>query len=142
LRLRDLEQLPGALVQPKELDGRISGTGGKYEEALKRLVQHKTIETVRNQKLVSDAKNAFKRKHGKLFCEVCDFDFCARYGKRGEDYIEAHHSVPISQLSPATLLMIRDLTMVCANCHRMLHRPPWISLKKLRMLLQSTSQTS
>jgi HNH endonuclease len=142
LRLRDLEQLPCALVQPEELERRASGNGRKYEEALKHLVQHQALETVRNRKLVSDAKSAFKHKHGKLFCEVCDFDFSARYGERGTDYIEAHHLVPISQLSAATLLTTKDLAMVCANCHRMLHRTtPWISVKKLRTLLQSPSQT-
>jgi len=137
LRLHDLEQLPSALVQQEELEGRGSVNEGKYEEALKRLVQHQALETVRNRKLVSDAKSAFKREHGRLFCDVCDFDFSARYGKHGTDYIEAHHLVPMSQLSAGTLLTIKDLAMVCANCHRMLHRTtPWISVTRLRTLLQ------
>lgn len=138
LRLRDLEQLRSAFIQPEELAGSVPAFGGKYEEASKRrLMRHEALETVtvRNRKLVSDAKSAFKHRHGKLFCEVCDFDFYARYRKRGEAYIEAHHLVPIAQLSAATQLMIKDLAMVCANCHRMLHRPPWISVKKLRKSL-------
>jgi HNH endonuclease len=136
LHLRDLEQLPNELARSNELEERVSAFGGKsYEEGLKRLRWHEAPE--RNTRLVIAAKNAFKRKHGKLFCEVCDFDFSARYGKRGKDYIEAHHLVPISQLTAATMLTIEDLAMVCANCHRMLHQPPrCITLKKLRMLLQ------
>jgi hypothetical protein len=135
LRLRDLERMPWAIVAPRELDGWETPTGVKYKEASQRLVRHKELERVRNQKLVSDAKRAFKRKHGKLFCEVCGFDFCVRYGKLGGDYIEAHHLVPIAQLSGETLLTIKDLAMVCANCHRMLHVPPWMSVTKLRKLL-------
>jgi len=139
LRLRDLEQLPNELARSNELEERVSAFGGKsYEEGLKRLRWHEAPE--RNTRLVSAAKNAFKRKHGKLFCEVCDFDFSARYGKRGKGYIEAHHLVPISQLTAATMLTIKDLAMVCANCHRMLHQPPrCITIKKLRVLLQPPS---
>jgi len=138
LRLGDLESLPSTLVG-NELDGDIPA-GEKFEEARKRLARHKaleTVQTVRNRRLVREAKRAFKRKHGKLFCQVCEFDFSARYGERGEDYIEAHHVVPISQLTAATWLTISDLAMVCANCHRMLHRLPWISVEKLRSLLDS-----
>ncbi len=31
---------------------------------------------------------------------------------------------------------IEDIAMVCANCHRMLHRKiPWLSIKELNKLL-------
>ncbi len=142
LRLRDIEQMRYRLLRPTELDWAESATDGKYEEASRRLAHHKTLEKVRNRNLVNDAKRAFKQKHGKLFCEVCDFDFCVRYGKHGKDYIEAHHIIPISQLSATTILMIKDLAMVCANCHRMLHRLPWTSVKKLRAMLQSPTRAS
>jgi len=141
MRLRDLEQLQWAIVEPMGLEGAASAIGVKYEDAVKRLRQHMALETVRNRKLVRDAKLAFRKKHGRLFCEVCDFDFSSRYGKLGNDYIEAHHLVPISRLSAATLLTIQDLAMVCANCHRMLHLPRGISIKDLRMLLRSPSQS-
>jgi hypothetical protein len=138
LRSSDLENLPSAFVG-NELDGDIP-SGEKFEEARKRLTRNKAlerVETVRNRRLVSAAKRAFKRKHGRLFCEVCDLDFSARYGERGKNYIEAHHIIPISRLTAMTVLTIADLAMVCANCHRMLHRLPWISIKKLRSLLDS-----
>lgn len=60
--------------------------------------------------------------HGKE-CKVCGFDFEKVYGERGRDYIEVHHLRPISsldgkqQVNPAT-----DMTVLCANCHRMIHR--------------------
>tara|TARA_R110000868_G_scaffold186762_5_gene429246 strand:+ start:1482 stop:2225 length:744 start_codon:yes stop_codon:yes gene_type:complete len=76
----------------------------------------------RNRKLVKDAKDAFREKHGKLFCEACTFDFHKKYGERGLDYIEAHHTIPISQMEPNEKTNIEDLVMLCANCHRMIHR--------------------
>jgi predicted HNH restriction endonuclease len=104
-------------VTPKEFEGRAPANGRKYEEALKRLAQHKSFETVRNRRLVSDAKRAFKRKHGKLFCEVCDFVFSTRYGKHGEDYIEA-------QFKPAVSLGLRPAETYPATEVRTLLIPP------------------
>jgi hypothetical protein len=90
-----------------------------------------------NRGLVALAKRRFKEQHdGRLFCQVCDFDFGARYGPLGDDYIEAHHTVPISELSEGSTTRIEDLAMVCANCHRMLHRRrPWLSMDELKRLL-------
>jgi hypothetical protein len=136
LRLYDLKQLRTAFAEPQDSDTSISAFDVEYEEAFRRRVkQHEGFETVRNRELVIAAKRAFKRAHGRLFCQVCDFDFSATYGKHGKDYIEAHHLVPMAQLSGKTRLKIKDLAMVCANCHRMLHQPPQTNIKKLRMLL-------
>ena len=54
-----------------------------------------------------------------LTCEVCNFDFMQAYG---EDYIECHHRVPLSDLDGPAKTTLEDLALVCANCHRMLHR--------------------
>lgn len=114
-------------------------SGRKYDEGAKRLVEHHRLEAKRDPRLTKAAKNAFKIKHGRLYCEGCGFDFEAKYGKRGKEYIEAHHRVPLGTLSGVPqLLTISDLAMVCANCHRMLHRNPWISVETLRTLLKVT----
>jgi len=107
-----------------------------FQEGRKRLVQHARLEQVRNSALVREAKRLFKRKHGKLFCEVCDFDFEIKYGQRGKDYIEAHHKTPISELKGPVELTVSDLAMVCSNCHRMLHRPPWIAIDELKAIVE------
>lgn len=51
-----------------------------------------------NPKLVIEAKKQFKEYNGKLFCEVCGFNFEKVYGELGIDYIEAHHIKAISIL--------------------------------------------
>ncbi len=110
----------------------------EYEDGKAKLVQHTRLERSRNPKLVRDAKKAFKQDNGSLYCEVCEFDFEKRYGMRGQDFIEAHHRKPISKMDvgkPAKLT-IKDLAMVCSNCHRMLHRIPWLSVDELKVLLQ------
>ena len=93
----------------------------EFFEGRKKLQQHITRE--RNYRLVSLAKKTFKKKHdGKLFCEVCYFCFKDKYGDLGEGFIEAHHIKPISTLEENEETKVRDLMMVCSNCHSMIHR--------------------
>ena len=90
---------------------------------------HRQIE--RNRKLVKAAK-AKAKQEGRLYCWVCDFDFAKCYGDRGEGFIEAHHTIPVSQLGENATTRLEDVAMVCSNCHRMLHRTPWLSIEGLR----------
>jgi len=84
------------------------------------LKQHKVRE--RNQSLVRKKKAQVLKRQGKLQCEVCGFDFHKVYGDLGQTFIECHHTIPISELKPGARTTLKDLALVCANCHRMLHR--------------------
>lgn len=67
-----------------------------------------------------------------LGCQICGFDFAKRYGPLGEGYIECHHVVPLHATGARTT-RLRDLILICANCHRMIHRGiPWLSPEQLR----------
>lgn len=60
-------------------------------------------------------------------CKICGFDFEAKYGELGKEYIHVHHVVPVSRLGENYVIdPIHDLIPVCPNCHAMLHRcdPP------------------
>lgn len=60
--------------------------------------------------------------HGTI-CQVCGFDFEYFYGERGRGYIEVHHLKPVSTLKgPQTVDPEKDMAVLCANCHRMVHR--------------------
>jgi len=62
------------------------------------------------------------RAHGHV-CQICGFDCEAFYGTIGSGYIEVHHLIPVCTLdSKQPLSPITDMAVVCANCHRMLHR--------------------
>lgn len=56
-------------------------------------------------------------------CQVCGFNFETKYGEIGKSFLEVHHNVPLFSLNQKiTIDPIRDLTPVCPNCHRMIHR--------------------
>ena len=69
-----------------------------------------------------------------LACEVCHFDFQATYGPRGAGYIEIHHVTPLHVSGPTTT-RLEDLVALCSNCHRMVHRGPWLSPEMLASLI-------
>jgi 5-methylcytosine-specific restriction protein A len=94
----------------------------------------------RNRTLVGRAKQSAQRRAGRLACQVCGFDFAARYGPVGNGYIECHHVVPISQLRPGSRTKVTDLALLCSNCHRMVHRRrPWLSMVELTSMLAGHS---
>jgi predicted restriction endonuclease len=56
-------------------------------------------------------------------CWCCGFDFEEFYGERGAGYIEVHHLRPVSSLKEETRVDPKvDMMVLCANCHRMIHR--------------------
>ena len=55
-------------------------------------------------------------------CQVCGLRFENLYGEIGAGFAEAHHRVPLNQLKGSVKTRIEDLSTVCANCHRILHR--------------------
>ena len=91
----------------------------------------------RSRELVTMAKAVFQtRNQNRLFCEVCNFDFGKTYDV--PDFIEVHHRIPLRDLQPGTKTKLSDLAMVCANCHRMLHRGhPWPTVDELKQKLKS-----
>lgn len=92
----------------------------------------------RDRSLVSKKKEQALRRHGVLRCEACGFVFTEHYGELGAGFIECHHTVPVAQLRPGQLTKLDDLALVCANCHRMLHRPGKVrSIMDLRTAIKS-----
>ena len=77
-------------------------------------------------------------KYGKLYCEVCGFDFAEKYGKAGNGFIQVHHKVPLSELKPGGITKESDLSLVCANCHEIIHwHRPWINVNDLKMMIKA-----
>ena len=95
---------------------------------------HRTRE--RSRGLVTSKKRLVMFEAGRLVCEACGFDFEAAYGPRGEGFAECHHTQPISQSDPGRRTRLSELAVVCANCHRMLHRRPWVSVAELREVVR------
>jgi len=93
---------------------------------------HRSYE--RNRALRDRKKRQALRDHGKLACEVCGFVFSEAYGDElGGGFIEAHHVTPLSEMDAPARSALKDLALVCCNCHRMLHRSkPWMRPQELR----------
>ncbi len=94
----------------------------------------------RSSAIVQARKAQAMKACGALSCEVCGFDFAQRFGQRGLGFIECHHRQPLSLLEPGSKSRPADLALVCANCHRMLHRgKPWPSIEELSALWKARS---
>ncbi len=103
-----------------------------------KLVERKHKARERNSKVIDVAKNNFKSQHGRLFCKVCGFDFEENYGGLGMDFIEGHHTLPVSAMEDNHKTRPDDIAIVCSNCHRMLHkRRPWLELNELKKIIKT-----
>lgn len=105
----------------------------EFEEG-QRLVRERSYFR-RNPKLVSIAK-----EHYQYVCQACAFRFSDKYGELGEDYIECHHLNPLSERDGADSSLstsLSDVTVLCSNCHRMIHRTrPAMSLELLKSIIE------
>ena len=87
----------------------------------------------RNPQLVADAKNYYGTD-----CQICGFNYEQFFGDLGADYIEVHHLNPLSEHSESEwdgelVNKLSDVAVLCANCHRMVHRKrPALSLDDVR----------
>ena len=61
-------------------------------------------------------------------CMSCGFNFEEFYGEIGKGFIEVHHVVPLAKAGVRETDAENDLVVLCANCHRMVHRRQGICL--------------
>jgi hypothetical protein len=103
----------------------------EYQEGQRKL--REAYFFTRNPRLAAEAK---RRRN--YTCEVCSFNFRQHYGALGEGFAECHHKNPLAERpeelwSQALTTSLDDVAVVCANCHRMLHRQrPALSVEVLR----------
>lgn len=107
----------------------------RFAEGAEKYRVHRSLE--RDPSVVKKAKEYRLSQGQDLRCDVCDLSFFEQYGKIGEGYIEAHHTVPISILRGEKRTKISDIALVCSNCHRMIHRSkPMLSVSALREIVK------
>jgi 5-methylcytosine-specific restriction protein A len=123
LKLYSVTIIRGGTQELETTGHAVAEQGEEYQgdaslEEKRRLRLHFRVE--RNQKLARLAKQV----HG-YTCEICGFNFEKIYGDLGSNYIEAHHLTPLNQLPPDKPIHLSpkdDFAVLCANCHRMIHR--------------------
>jgi 5-methylcytosine-specific restriction protein A len=72
-------------------------------------------------------------------CQICGFNFAAKYGPIGRNFCHVHHLKELAELSEEVLVdAVSDLLPVCANCHAMLHvRFPAFLPEELRSIMSN-----
>lgn len=95
------------------------------QEGTKRLTEVSVYErstTLRNFAIT------YFTKDDRISCNCCSFNFGDFYGETiGKGFIEIHHTKPIFKYEDEDIentlkQAVKNLTPVCSNCHRMIHR--------------------
>jgi 5-methylcytosine-specific restriction enzyme A len=96
--------------------------------------------------LVAEGRNSVIARRAKeiqgYICQVCGYQPPDQLGNSGRRCIEAHHLTPFQDLDerPRHLDPEHDFSVVCANCHRLLHSEyPPMTLTQLRQTLAVAS---
>lgn len=116
-----------------------SDDSDEYEAEEGRLLSRVHQSRERDRGIVKRKKAQALEVTGQMACEACGFDYHAAYGIHGKGFAECHHILPLSKLRPGQKTRLEDLVILCASCHRMIHRrPDWLSMKDLRALLSES----
>lgn len=106
-----------------------------FPEGAEKRRLHLTRE--RNQAVIIKAKELGFKRDPMLRCEICGFSFVESYGDHGHRFIEAHHKQPIAALKAGTQTRVEDISLICGNCHRMVHRGDrTLTIDELRDMLR------
>lgn len=79
-----------------------------------------------------------RRENGMLHCEMCGRPPFSQIDAFMEAHFEAHHIVPLSSTGPRNT-RLSDLALLCANCHRLLHRAiaieqRWLTIPEAKLI--------
>ena len=137
-RCHDVAQAIIASLERPEAEFAASEEDDIQEAPEGRLLTRIHLCRERNRKLVEAKRKKAMAHDGRLACEICEFDFSIAYGDRGLGFIECHHTKPVATLGTEDKTHIDDLALVCANCHRIIHRrKPWLSISELKALIST-----
>jgi 5-methylcytosine-specific restriction protein A len=64
---------------------------------------------------------ASRRRRGALSCDMCQCKSISTKHAFEDASFEAHHTIPIS-MAIERKTQLKDMALLCANCHRLLHR--------------------
>jgi hypothetical protein len=105
------------------------------DEGRLRLVSHYRRE--RKKSVSITAKRIARRLRSDRFlvCEICAMVPEKIYG---EDTIEAHHRIPLNQVTGSIRVMPSDLAMLCPNCHRAVHKMESCSMAEVTERLRAS----
>jgi len=80
-----------------------------------------------------------KKGNGGLCCEMCSCNPTVSSTAYSESMFEAHHVVPLASGQERTT-RLKDIALLCANCHRMIHKAitlekRWLSVAEAKEII-------
>lgn len=126
-------RLKSDVLSPGDRDGMLDVAEAEVEAEEGRATLRVHMRRERSRKLIRD----FKASLASFACEACGDDMEAIYGELGTGYIEAHHKIPVAQIEEGQKTKLSDLAVLCANCHRIIHRNGLMSVEALAAHLRS-----
>lgn len=116
--------------------GKPSSDELEWEFAEGRLLTVIHVRRERNAK-VRHELIAHRKKSGQLLCDLCRWTFESTIESFQEAAFEAHHLIPLAQLVEGSKTKLKDMALLCANCHRLIHRAiaiekRWLGLEEAR----------
>lgn len=109
------------------------------QEGTKRLAE---VSVYERSSLLRNYAIQFFTKDDRISCNCCSFNFEDFYGQEiGKGFIEIHHTKPIFKYEDEDIentlkQAVKNLTPVCSNCHRMIHRN-WKKPIEIQALIES-----
>lgn len=115
-----------AVRSPVAADAELSAVEGDP-----RLFFH--LRRERNPALAQAKREAVHAAKVHLECEACGFATTVTFPDLGGEVCEVHHRLPLGAASEAVETRLEDLAVLCANCHRAIHRTkPLMSVENFR----------
>lgn len=100
-----------------------------------KMVTH--LRRERDQSLARKKKTQFRQQYGRLFCEACGNEYVI-HGKLSESAFEVHHRRKLGDLKQAAATKLSDLGILCASCHRVIHRiKPMPTIRGFKSMIES-----
>lgn len=97
-------------------------TQGSTESLTSAIEGRSDLRLVTTYERDANLREAAVRIHGTT-CVACGFNFASVYGQHGAGFIHVHHLAPLAD-EPSERLVdaTAEMTVVCPNCHAMIHR--------------------
>lgn len=80
-----------------------------------------------------------RKKRGQLACDLCTWTFGSARQSFREAAFEVHHLQPLARLVEERKTKLEDVALLCANCHRLIHRA--ISIEKRWLTISEARQS-
>jgi 5-methylcytosine-specific restriction protein A len=80
------------------------------------------MERERDRALVFLKREVARGADGHLRCEACGFATQDVFAGLAGEVCEVHHRLPLADATGTVVTHLEDLAVLCANCHRAIHK--------------------